>query len=222
FADPDGLMLEIVGHPGAEARPAWANAPGIPRDYAIHGFHAVTLWLGSSAESERVLTDVLGCRPVRDDGSTRRFTAGDGGPGTLVDVRTVGDFARGAGGAGTVHHVAFRVPNDAEQLALRKRVTEGGLHPTPVIDRNYFHSVYFRAPACWARAGRFWSVARRASSAASRRECSIRRILRRGPRSWRRSSRRPRPRIPSSETGSWRWDSPMARTSPRVSCCGGR
>ena len=146
FADPDGLMLEIVGHPGAEARPAWANAPGIPRDYAIHGFHAVTLWLGSSAESERVLTDVLGCRPVRDDGSTRRFTAGDGGPGTLVDVRTVGDFARGAGGAGTVHHVAFRVPNDADQLALRKRVAEGGLHPTPVIDRNYFHSVYFREP----------------------------------------------------------------------------
>ena len=62
FADPDGLMLEIVGHTGAEARPAWAGAPGIPSDNAIHGFHAVTLWLGSGEDSERVLTDVLGCR----------------------------------------------------------------------------------------------------------------------------------------------------------------
>ena len=146
FTDPDGLLLEIVGHPGAETRPAWADAPGIPREHAIHGFHAVTLWLGDATRSERVLTDTLGFRAVSEDESTRRFAAGDGGPGTIVDVRAVGDFTRGAGGAGTVHHVAFRVPDDERQLSVRGDVAGVGLHPTPVIDRNYFHSVYFREP----------------------------------------------------------------------------
>jgi glyoxalase family protein len=93
-----------------------------------------------------VLTVTLGLRPVRDGESTRRVAAGSGGGGTFVDVRTVGDFTRGAGGAGTVHHVAFRVPNDPAQLTVRETVTRDGLHPTPVIDRNYFHSVYFREP----------------------------------------------------------------------------
>ena len=146
FTDPDGLLLEIVGHPAAEGRPAWADAPGIPREHAIHGFHSVTLWLGDATRSERVLVDTLGFRGVSDDESTRRFATGDGGPGTIVDVRTVGDFMRGAGGAGTVHHVAFRVPDDERQLSIRGIVAGAGLHPTPVIDRNYFHSVYFREP----------------------------------------------------------------------------
>jgi predicted esterase/catechol 2,3-dioxygenase-like lactoylglutathione lyase family enzyme len=146
LTDPDGLMLEIVGHPGAEGRPAWAGAPGIKQEQAIHGFHAVTLWLDDAAASERVLTDTLGFRAGREDGTTRRYAIGDGGPGTIVDLRTIGDFGRGAGGAGTVHHVAFRVSDDAAELAVRARVTGAGLHPTPVIDRNYFHSVYFREP----------------------------------------------------------------------------
>ena len=146
LTDPDGLLLEIVGHPSAEERPAWAEAPGIPRGHAIHGFHGVTLWLDNATRSEKVLTDTLGFRPLREDDSTRRFVAGAGGAGTFVDLRTVGDFTRGAGGAGTVHHVAFRVPNDPAQLTVRDTVTRAGLHPTPVIDRNYFHSVYFREP----------------------------------------------------------------------------
>ncbi|HEX6630875.1 MAG TPA: VOC family protein [Gemmatimonadaceae bacterium] len=146
FKDHDGLMLELVAHPGAEARPAWEGAPGIAREHAIHGFHAVTLWVEEGEPSERVLVDTLGFRPVREDGGTRRYAAGDGGPGALVDVRTVGGFPRGTGGAGTVHHVAWRVPDDAAELAVRERVAGAGLQPTPVIDRNYFHSVYFREP----------------------------------------------------------------------------
>jgi len=146
FVDPDGLMLEIVGHPAAESRPAWADAPGIPREHAIHGFHGVTLWLDRATASEKILIDTLGFRPLREDGSTRRFEVGDGGPGALLDVRTVGDFGHGVGGAGTVHHVAFRVPDDEAELDVRRQLSSAGLHPTPVIDRNYFHSVYFREP----------------------------------------------------------------------------
>jgi len=144
FRDHDGLMLEIVGDLGAEARPAWGAAPGIPREHAIHGFHGVTIWADKGDATERVLVDTLGFRPVHEDGTTRRFAAGDGGPGTVVDVRSVGGFVHGAGGAGTVHHVAWRVPDDGVQLQMRELVTQAGLNPTPVIDRNYFHSVYFR------------------------------------------------------------------------------
>jgi predicted esterase/catechol 2,3-dioxygenase-like lactoylglutathione lyase family enzyme len=146
FEDHDGLMLEIVGHPGAEARPAWAGAPGISREHAIHGFHGITLWVDRAGATERVLTDTLGFRPVREDGTTKRYSLGDGGPGTLVDVREIGGFGTAMGGAGTVHHVAFAVEDGAAQSAVRERVEQAHLHPTPVIDRQYFHSVYFREP----------------------------------------------------------------------------
>jgi predicted esterase/catechol 2,3-dioxygenase-like lactoylglutathione lyase family enzyme len=146
FKDPDGLMLELVAHERAEARPAWDGAPGISRDNAIHGFYGVTLWVDEGAPSEKVLVDTLGLRPVHEEGHTRRFAAGDGGPGTFVDLRSIGGFVRGLGGAGTVHHVAWAVEDDGAQLSVRGRVFDAGLHPTPVIDRNYFHSVYFREP----------------------------------------------------------------------------
>jgi glyoxalase family protein len=146
FKDPDGLMLELVAHESAEGRPTWAGAPGISADNAIHGCYGVTLWVDDGALSEKVLVDVLGFRPVREEGKTRRFEVGHGGPSTFVDLRSIGGFVRGLGGAGTVHHVAWAVEDDATQLALRDRVIEARLHPTPVIDRNYFHSVYFREP----------------------------------------------------------------------------
>ena len=80
FKDHDGLMLEIVAHSRAEARPAWDGAPGIPRDSAIHGFHGVTLWVEEGDATEKVLVDTLGFRPLREEGGgTRRFEAGDGG-----------------------------------------------------------------------------------------------------------------------------------------------
>ncbi len=145
FKDPDGLMLEIVAHPNAEGRPAWAGAPGISLDRAIHGFYGVTLWAEHRDETERVL-DILGFRPVHEDGSTRRFAVGDTGPGTLVDVRSLPGFLRGVVGAGAVHHVAWRVSDDDTQLETREHVAHAGLQPTPVIDREYFHSVYFREP----------------------------------------------------------------------------
>ena len=146
FKDRDGLLLEIVAHAGAEARSAWDGAPGIPGELALRGFHAVTLWEETGEDTERILVDTLGFRPLREHETTRRYSAGDGGPGTLVDVRSVGGFFRGADGAGAVHHVAWRVTDDATQLAARERVIAAGLEPTPVIDRQYFRSVYFREP----------------------------------------------------------------------------
>lgn len=146
FRDHDGLMLELVASDGAESRPAWGGAPGITRDQAIHGFHGVTLWIDRAERTEQVLVETMGFQPLREEGTTHRFTIGDGLPGTFVDVRAVGGFGVGAGGAGTVHHVAFALEDDRAELAMRERVGEAGLQPTAVIDRNYFHSVYFREP----------------------------------------------------------------------------
>ncbi|MGK2963014.1 MAG: ring-cleaving dioxygenase [Gemmatimonadaceae bacterium] len=146
FKDHDGLLLEIVGSPGAEARPAWGGARGISQQNAIHGFHAIALWVEKHDPTERVLLDTLGFRELHEEGSTKRFCVGDGGPGRLVDVRAIGGFGEGSIGAGTVHHVAFAVPDDEAELEMRERARSASLNPTPVIDRNYFRSVYFREP----------------------------------------------------------------------------
>lgn len=144
--DHDGTMLELVASAAAERRPAWDDAPGVPGAHGIRGFHAVTLWVEHGDTTGRVLTDALGFRSAGESDGIRRFAAGDGGPGALVDVREVGGFPRGVGGAGTVHHVAFAVPDEAAQLGVRDRVVASGLDATPVIDRSYFRSVYFREP----------------------------------------------------------------------------
>jgi len=146
FSDPDGLMLELVGHPAAAERGAWTGAHGIPAEHAIHGFHSVTLWEERGDATERLLTDTLGFRRLRSAKGTRRFTVGDGGPGRIVDIRTIGGFLPGQPGAGTVHHVAWRVPDDTAELSVRSAVVQAGYQPTPVIDRKYFKSVYFREP----------------------------------------------------------------------------
>jgi len=146
FSDPDGQMLELVGHTGADGRPAWSGAPGISRDNAIRGIHGVTLWVAHAQPTETVLVDLLGFGKIDEEGSTLRYQVGEGGPGKRIDVRTVGDFPRGAQGAGTVHHVAWSVSSDSEELALREEVRQAGLSPTPVMDRKYFRSVYFREP----------------------------------------------------------------------------
>ena len=147
FQDPDGMLIELVGTDSARDRPAWVQAPGISPDNAIRGFHSVTLWVDHNEKTVQTLIDILGFRLTAEAGSTLRLSAGDGGPGTMVQVRTTGAFVPGVSGAGTVHHVAWRVPDDAAQLVIRSRVAGAGLDPTPVIDRSYFRSVYFREPA---------------------------------------------------------------------------
>src|SRR6185503_15318281 len=98
-----GLMLEIVGHPGAASRPSWRGAGDIPAEHALHGIHAVTLWVASHEDTGRLLTDTLGLQATGEDGEGRHYAA-EGGTGG-VTVRAVAGFPRGADGAGTVHHV---------------------------------------------------------------------------------------------------------------------
>lgn len=145
FKDPDGLLVELVAHAGTARSAGWGGGP-VPAQAAVRGVHSVTLWVHGAAPTASTLVDTLGFREVARDGNVTRYEAGAGGPGTYVDVRDVGGFLRGIGGAGTVHHVAFRAATDEAEEGLAARVTAAGLQITPMIDRQYFHSMYFREP----------------------------------------------------------------------------
>jgi len=143
--DPDGLAVELVGHEGALARPAWEGGL-VAGEHSVRGVHGVTLWEEDGAETVRLLEETLGFRSAGEEGGVRRLETGEGGPGATVDVRAVPGFWRGKDGAGAVHHVAWRMHDDEAELALRERLAARGVHATEQLDRQYFRSVYFREP----------------------------------------------------------------------------
>lgn len=145
FEDRDGLLLEIVATPFGGDGAGWDGA-GVPGDVAIRGIHGVTLWEENDAPTVTTLVGLLGLEHIGGEETTRRYATGVAGSRSVVDVRTIGSFPRGNISVGTVHHVAWRVADDDAQLAVRDRLLAAGLDATPVIDRMYFHSVYFHEP----------------------------------------------------------------------------
>ena len=142
--DGDGLKLELVAHQGAEDRPPWAGG-GVPEKYAVRGFHSVTLEEVTSGPTIQVL-EKMGFRKTQESGSRRRFEIADGGAGHQLDILERPDGQYGRIAAGTVHHVAFRTPDDANQAEWQKEIAGLGLGVTEVRDRQYFRSIYFREP----------------------------------------------------------------------------
>jgi glyoxalase family protein len=145
FLDPDGLRLELVATSEADARKP-APSDVVPAEHAIRGFHGTTLGLSDALLTATVLTETMGYRLLAQSGHRARYTVDQGGPGTYVDLLTDPALPRGLNGAGTVHHVAFRVPDDATQEAARFVLNRSGLQVSPVIDRAYFKSIYYREP----------------------------------------------------------------------------
>jgi glyoxalase family protein len=141
FANPEGLTYELVATDGGDP-PLAAAAPDIPDEHALLGLHGMRAYASDPARSAPLL-DALGFEHRESVGSwvakgfhrhgLIRYEAPPAGPGVQ--------------GAGTVHHVAWSAADDAELDALRGVVTAAGGHPTPIIDRQYFHSVYFREPS---------------------------------------------------------------------------
>jgi glyoxalase family protein len=146
FSDGDGLMLELVATPAIADGAGWDGAPEIPSESAIRGIRGVTLWEAGGAATGAILTDLLGLESAGIDDTTHVFAAGARQTGSFAAVRTIGGFPEGNISVGTVHHVAWRVPDDATQLSMREHLVSAGLDPTPVIDRKYFRSVYFFEP----------------------------------------------------------------------------
>jgi glyoxalase family protein len=145
FRDRDGLMLELIATDNLGSRTVWSES-NVPAEHAIRCVHSVSLWEHSVAEVERVLVEGLDFRRVGQDESIVRFTTGDGGASSIVDVREVGGFLSPIEAAGTIHHVAFRAANRQDEEEMRAQFLALGLSPTPVIDRKYFESVYAREP----------------------------------------------------------------------------
>jgi len=143
FADPEGMRLELAAPARPDPRDPWTGG-AVPADRAIRGFHSVTLSLIGHEETARLLTDTLGFRTGPADSDRVRFETGE--TASVADLRSVPDALPGEIAAGTVHHVAWRTPDDASQLEWREVVAAAGYDVTPVLDRQYFHSIYFREP----------------------------------------------------------------------------
>lgn len=145
FLDPDGLRISLVAHPQGDPRDPW-DTPLVPAEHAVRGLHSVTLQVSQEDATAGMLTEGLGLRQVGGSGDRLRFAAGDGGPGALVDVLVTPDAPRGLVAGGTVHHVAWRVSDDATQVAWRDELVDKGVSVTEIRDRQYFRSIYFREP----------------------------------------------------------------------------
>ncbi len=143
--DPDDLALEIVASPTESRESSWKGGPVPPR-YAIRGFHSVTLREAGVAETESMLQETLGFRRTAQAGDRVRYELGSGGPGACLDVTHDPHGSRGVVSVGTVHHVAWRTPDNDNETAWQAEIRRHGHQVTPVTDRHYFRSIYFREP----------------------------------------------------------------------------
>jgi glyoxalase family protein len=146
FTDPDGLLLELIAteHPNNAVK---ANdESSVPAEVALRGFHAPTLELQRANLTVQLLTELFGFELLAEERNRRRFALDPAAPNKQLDVveRTDGSFGHIA--AGTVHHIAFRAATDREQLEWRQKLADLGFGVTAIIDRQYFHSIYFREP----------------------------------------------------------------------------
>ncbi|THF73982.1 ring-cleaving dioxygenase [Cohnella fermenti] len=140
FKDPDGLQLEIVEREEGKAS-RWSFG-GVPAEKAIKGFAGAQLYSINPAQTMHTLVHVLGLTKVGEENGLVRFRS-IGDIGNVIDINAQ-PMGWGAGGAGTVHHIAWRANNDDDHKNWRVHVEAGGFRPTPIVDRQYFNALYFR------------------------------------------------------------------------------
>ncbi len=146
FADPDGLLIELSASNSIAGVEPWSDST-VPIEHSLRGFHSVSAALEGYEHTAKLLTDAFGYRLVEQSGNRFRFAApGEGRLGRIIDLLCVPDGSAGRVAVGSVHHIAFRAHDDEEQRNWRHRLVELGYNVTPVIDRTYFHSIYFREP----------------------------------------------------------------------------
>jgi glyoxalase family protein len=145
FTDPDGMPLELIGHQGPATFRFWADGP-ISEEHALRGFHSATLWLAQAEPTAELLTGILRYEKVAQDHDRWRFRAASDDIGQYIDLLIRPELRRGLMGAGSVHHMAFRTIDDSEQLEYQGAIAAAGHGVTPVRDRQYFRSIYFREP----------------------------------------------------------------------------
>jgi glyoxalase family protein len=143
FRDPDLLQLELVFDENSEKIPGWDEST-VPPEYGIRGFRGTTLRLNEHASTAAVLKNVFEFEESERVDNAWHYTTNAPIGGSVIIEK--GKQIPSASGRGTIHHVAFRAEDDDELSALRQKVIEMGLYPSEIIDRHWFHSVYFRSP----------------------------------------------------------------------------
>jgi glyoxalase family protein len=143
--DPEGLQLELVSTSNANPDRVWERGP-VPTEHAVRGFHHVTLSENRYERTASLLTDMLGFKQIAKQGNRFRYAVADGAPSAIVDLVCAPEGRPGSVAVGTVHHVAWRTATNAEQVQWRDTLRKLEYDVTPVIDRQYFHSIYFREP----------------------------------------------------------------------------
>ena len=141
FVDPDKIPVEIVAVAN-DSRRGWTGA-SVPAEHALRGLHTAELTVAFAAPTEALLSIEMGFRLVKREGDRARFEAGPGGSGRYADVIQSAS-PRGTGGSGTIHHIAWSVPDDETELKKQDELMKSGYHVSPVMDRDYFHSIYYR------------------------------------------------------------------------------
>jgi glyoxalase family protein len=147
FEDPDGLYLELI-ETATDASHAWEGG-GVPPEFAIHGFHSATLSEGEYERTAALLTETMGFRLLGHENNRFRYEpihADGSGAGRVIDLIGANVAPDGRVAVGTVHHIAFRTPDDAQQHAWLAELGDLGYNLSPVMDRIYFHSIYYREP----------------------------------------------------------------------------
>jgi glyoxalase family protein len=145
FQDPDGMIIELVTHEGQATFSHWQEGP-IPAEHALRGFFGATLWVAETVGMAALLTGSLGFTFTGKEGSRSRFLAASEDVGVTIDLLERPGLPFGRFGAGSVHHIAFRTVDDEEQEEYLQALRQDGYHVSPVMDRQYFHSIYFRSP----------------------------------------------------------------------------
>ena len=145
FADPHGLQLALVETDDERQFVSWEASP-VPPEHQLRGMHAVRLWQRDLKPTQTLLTQVMGFERLGTEAGWHRYGVGGGASGKIIEVKELPQERRGEWGTGGVHHVAWRVEDSEEELALRDTIEKAGLRPTPQIDRFWFKSVYFREP----------------------------------------------------------------------------
>lgn len=145
FKDADGLQLQFIESSASDNRKVWTT-DDIKDENALKGFHNVTLTLKKAEPTIKVLTDILGYGLQKQEENRYRFATDAIDTANLIDIIENDKIPAGRNAAGTNHHIAFRVENEAVLMEYREKVMSAGLSVTPKIDRDYFYSLYFREP----------------------------------------------------------------------------
>lgn len=147
FRDPHGLRVALVESEGSLGRPftSWNGSP-IPVEHQVRGLESARMVERDLVRSASFLSEAMGFTHVASENGWHRYGVEEGNSGAYVDLYEMPAAGRGAWGRGSIHHLAWRVDDEAHQLEVRTRVLEGGSRPTPVIDRFWFKSVYFPEP----------------------------------------------------------------------------